>query len=103
MIVTLPVSQHYSTVSGILVRYNAGFLFIKGVFKVFLSVQVFIQNPGGPDSAWNLPDELSVGQAVQIRVSPQGPVKGLCGRCLICLRPLPSYDPIPPPPPRHAR
>ncbi len=41
-------------------------------------LQVFIQNPGGPDSAWNLPDELSVGQAVQIRVSPQ---QGVTKRC----------------------
>ncbi len=70
----LPYLSPYTTVyTGILVRYDADFLFLKGVFKVFLSVlQVFIQNPGGPDSAWNLPDELSVGQAVQIRVSPEG-------------------------------
>ncbi len=54
-------------------------LFVKGVFSALLSVlQVFIQNPGGPDSAWNLPDELSVGQAVQIRVSPQ---QGATKRC----------------------
>jgi hypothetical protein len=32
------------------------------------------------------------------------PGKGLCGRCFICLRSLPSYDPILPPlaPPYHS-
>ncbi len=55
------------------------FYFVKEFLKFFLSVlQVFIQNPGGPESAWNLPDELSVGQAVQIRVSPQ---QGITKRC----------------------